>query len=380
MLKILSDKIFADISFAKWHRFSLVIASVVLLLAIGTDISVFSAYDPDDLKSEAIQSKNALPPILALNPSVQDSVNAPKDSADAQEIADRGTSGYWKAGIAEYRKNNMAKASENFRKLLENGNSLSSEDYAATAFWAYRAILASGDKDEAFKYAQIAANEAPSFYSVLARHIISKETAGPNTQINIALANGGNEAAKLYPMPHWKPTAGYKVEQALLFAIMRQESGFNPRAKSSSGAIGVMQLMPSTAHEMARNLRLFGSNINPEISMALGQKYIASLMAFPSIGNNLVFLTAAYNAGPGTLARWRNHIASDDPLLFIESIPYGSTRDYVLNVIGNYWVYSELLGSTSPSLAMVGEGQWPRYGVTAERIAMLKNKSADLNN
>jgi soluble lytic murein transglycosylase-like protein len=171
------------------------------------------------------------------------------------------------------------------------------------------------------------------------------------------------------------PASGYKVEQALLFAIMRQESKFNPNAAGSGGARGLMQLMPATAHAMARSIKLSGSIASPAVNMALGQQYLQSLMDTDSVGNNLVFLLVAYNAGPVVLEKWQDTIAyNQDPLLFIESIPYGVTRDYVVNVIGNYWVYSELFGNNNPSLAMVAKGGWPLYaGMVKEQVASAKN-------
>lgn len=286
------------------------------------------------------------------------------------------SSGHWKAGLAAFGKKDMNLAAENFCAVLKDNDKLPASDRAAAAFWAYRAFLENGDQESARHYLELAANENTDFYSIIARHINGKSTVTPGAQMNMAVGYATKKAnvADSYPMPNWTPTSGYKIEPALLYAIMRQESYFNPDAESASGAIGVMQLMPDTAHAMARNISLSGSIGEPAVSMALGQQYIRRLMDVNSIGDNLVFLLAAYNAGPGAVEKWQNNMDNkNDPLLFIESIPYGDTRDYVVNVIGNYWVYSELFGDANFSLSMIAQGEWPLYTSSVRKLASDQN-------
>lgn len=164
----------------------------------------------------------------------------------------------------------------------------------------------------------------------------------------------------LYPLPSWKPAGGFTVDQALLFAIMRQESGFNPSATSAAGAVGLMQLMPATA-------RAVGAPGGPALkdpltSMAFGQKYIRRLLDDSAVRGDLFMLAAAYNAGPGNLAKWKSVIrGGDDPLLFIESMPSAETRHFVERVIAAYWVYQARLGQARKSLESVANGAWPTY-------------------
>ncbi|HEU5047994.1 MAG TPA: lytic transglycosylase domain-containing protein [Rickettsiales bacterium] len=276
----------------------------------------------------------------------------------------------WKAGLAAFAKQDAAQAAQYFCAILDN-TKLPTADRATVAFWAYRAFTAAGNEKSAKHYLEMAAAEDTSFYSILARHLNGNSTVSPNVQLSMAIeyATRKSDANNLYPMPDWKPASGYKLEPALLFAIMRQESAFNPHALSPSGAIGVMQLMPDTAHAMARSVRVRGSIGEPAVSMALGQQYVQHLMEMNSIGDNLVYLLAAYNAGPGALEKWQHSIEQKDPLLFIESIPYAATRDYVVNVIGNYWVYSELFGNANFSLSMIAQNEWPLYTSSVERFA-----------
>ena len=171
--------------------------------------------------------------------------------------------------------------------------------------------------------------------------------------------------AALFPLPGWTPEGGYKIDRALIFALMRQESRFKATAKSRSGAAGLMQLMPATAgfinqtrYRGAKRRALY----DPAHNIALGQKYIQHLMDDPAIGQNLFFATVAYNAGPGNLSKWRRKSDyRNDPLLFIESIKSRETRNYVEHVLTNFWAYRLRLGQPTPSLDAVAAGDWPVY-------------------
>ena len=85
----------------------------------------------------------------------------------------------------------------------------------------------------------------------------------------------GKLEAALFPIPPWQPESGFIVDRALIYALMRQESAFNPRAKSVDGARGLMQLMPATAGFVARQ-RFRGSRRNrlfdPALNLELGQR------------------------------------------------------------------------------------------------------------
>ncbi|WP_448206092.1 lytic transglycosylase domain-containing protein [Azospirillum sp. sgz302134] len=186
----------------------------------------------------------------------------------------------------------------------------------------------------------------------------------------VTAPDGAPYTAALYPLPHWKPRDGFAVDRALVFAVMRQESRFDPKLVSSAGATGLMQIMPATAqHVQERNADIAEADagrsglIDPATNMELGQRYLAELLGSPEVGNNLFLLAAAYNAGPGTLMRWRRDTLADvrDPLLFIESLPYAETRDYVEKVLANFWLYRLRLGQEIGSLDAVAAGGWPFY-------------------
>ena len=153
------------------------------------------------------------------------------------------------------------------------------------------------------------------------------------------------------------------LDRALVLGFMRQESAFNPKARSWVGAMGLMQLMPATARLVTNKFapETQGGDVwSPSVNMSLGQAYIASLLG--DVDNNLVRAVAAYNGGPGNVFRWDNSLnASADPLLYIASIPLNETRDFVQRVLANYWLYQIRFGQPTPSLDQIAAHEWPRY-------------------
>ena len=180
-------------------------------------------------------------------------------------------------------------------------------------------------------------------------------------------ADGDGYDGAAYPIPAWAPKKGYRVDRALIYALMRQESAFNPRAKSRAGARGLMQLMPRTAGYVARDRRYRHgakrrSLFEPEVNLTLGQKYIEILLGDSMIGGDLSLFAAAWNGGPGNLNKWRrqtNYLG--DALFFMESIPSRETRNFVERVFTNLWIYRSRLGQPMPSLDAIASGRWPSY-------------------
>lgn len=176
---------------------------------------------------------------------------------------------------------------------------------------------------------------------------------------------GGYDAAA-YPVPQWTPTGGFRVDRALIYALIRRESRFNPKAKSTAGARGLMQLMPRTASFVAgdrayrsgKRSRLF----RPELNLTLGQRYLEILLADAQIDGDLLLMVTAWNGGPGNLRKWRRDVDHmGDPLFFIETIPSRETRIFVERVLANLWIYRDRLGQPTPSLDSLAAGDWPAY-------------------
>lgn len=136
-----------------------------------------------------------------------------------------------------------------------------------------------------------------------------------------------------------------QIDPALILAITRQESAFIPHAKSYAGALGLMQLIPSTAQMVARKHGFSLSNrrdlFEPRTNIQLGSGYLK--MMLNNHQNNTVLAAAAYNAGPGRVKKWLPSfdMAAD---IWIETIPFKQTREYVKNVMTYTVIYQEMLG------------------------------------
>jgi peptidoglycan lytic transglycosylase len=192
----------------------------------------------------------------------------------------------------------------------------------------------------------------------------------PAAQMRLAQSlessEGGYHSGALYPVPSWQPVNGYTVDRALVYSIMRAESAFDPSAESQAGAQGLMQVMPETARDIAARGALEPPQqddlLEPETSIQFGQAYLEHLLQRSPIGANLIYVAAAYNAGPGRITRWRDQLGiADDPLLFLESIPMREPRVYVKKVLANLWTYRARLGQPQPSLDALARNHWPSY-------------------
>lgn len=180
----------------------------------------------------------------------------------------------------------------------------------------------------------------------------------------LRVTTGRTYHAALYPVPSWAPEDGFEIDRAVIFGLIRQESGFDTRAKSYAGARGLMQLMPKTANYIDTEDDLDGRHAlyDPALNMSLGQRYVGYLLDMDRVEGDMFKLLVAYNAGPGNLNKWRRKVDyKNDPLLFIESIPSWETRDFIEKVLANIWVYRYRLGQSAPSLDKAAAGAWPGY-------------------
>lgn len=135
-----------------------------------------------------------------------------------------------------------------------------------------------------------------------------------------------------------------RVDPALVAAIIRQESSFNPRATSGSGARGLMQVMPAVGRSIARAMGFpyWSPELlyEPDVNLQLGITHLRALLG----GRHDVRALAAYNAGDGRVRRWSRKPGAEDPEVFVELIPYPETRDYVRIVLRNRDLYRALYG------------------------------------
>lgn len=133
------------------------------------------------------------------------------------------------------------------------------------------------------------------------------------------------------------------INPNLVSAVMRQESIFDPVIVSPAGAIGLMQIMPYTAVELADDLKIpyvVDSLYNPSYNIKLGTFYLKQLL--DKFKNNYVLTLCSYNAGPHNAKKWYDRNKKEEYDLFVEDIEFTETRGYVKKVMGNYWSYQEL--------------------------------------
>jgi soluble lytic murein transglycosylase len=163
-----------------------------------------------------------------------------------------------------------------------------------------------------------------------------------------------------YPIPSkeqlqilYHATENKNIEIALIMAVMRQESHMNPNAISNAGAVGLMQLMPTTALATARKFEMQYSRkalmYDATYNITLGTKYLSSII--DSFDGSYLLGIASYNAGPNRVKNWIKNFgdprqSSIDPIDWIESIPYSETKNYVQRVFEGLTVYRTYLKSS----------------------------------
>lgn len=187
--------------------------------------------------------------------------------------------------------------------------------------------------------------------------------------VRTAAQRGFSLPERGYPMI-LAPNVPGGAEPAFVFSITRQESNFDPRARSAPGARGLMQLMPATGATTARVLgepysvdRLYEGDFN----LKLGARYLGDMIS--TFSGSYIMAAAAYNAGPGRPPQWAT-ICGDprgsgtDPLDYIECIPFVETRNYVMRTLETTQVYrARLNGGSAPLMlsADLKRGSWMGY-------------------
>ena len=331
----------------------------------------------------------------------------------------------WIAGLSAWRLNDWNGAYASFRQAASLARE--PEFYAAAHYWAARSAQASRRPNEVDPLLRAAARSQESFYGLLAREALGMDKKLPKSapprdlnriealpnvrraaelaalgwrssseellrhqarigapadhaalvrvadRLNLAgaqfwLAHFGQQGARVdaadrYPSPEWTPYNGWRVDPALAYAHIIQESNFRADAVSPAGAVGLMQVRPGTAGDTARAR---GTSVSaaslkdPLVNIDYGQAFIELIRGSAATRGQLPKVIAAYNAGPVPVQRWA-YYDRGDPLLWIESIPYWETRFYVPAVLRNMWVIQGLRGDETPTLTSLAEHKWPDF-------------------
>jgi len=325
------------------------------------------------------------------------------------------------AGLAAWRLGDAEQAAA-FFAAAARAPFAASEDRAAAAWWAARASQAIGDADQYEVWLQTASQAPSSFYGRLAARALNlderADVLSPVDMDSVAATAEGRRAFALLQtgqslraeaelrclaarvkddaalshslrlvagalgftdlaaqlgvlagdvprvrLPRTRLARGFRLDPALVYALTRLESNFDPEAVSPVGARGLMQIMPVTAQYIAGNPLLGERRLkDPAVNLDLGQRYVAHLARDDVAGNNLIRVLASYNAGPGNVARWDAQMnTQDDPLLYIESIPFEETRNFVKHVLAYAWRYAALFALPALSLDELVEGKFPSF-------------------
>ncbi|HEX4499655.1 MAG TPA: murein transglycosylase [Scandinavium sp.] len=149
-------------------------------------------------------------------------------------------------------------------------------------------------------------------------------------------------------------TSDKGISKSYAMAIARQESAWNPKVRSPVGATGLMQIMPGTATHTVKMFSIPGYNsasqlLDPETNINIGTSYLQYV--YQQFGNNRIYASAAYNAGPGRVKTWQGNSAGKiDAAAFVESIPFSETRGYVKNVLAYDAYYRYFMGDKTQIL------------------------------
>ncbi len=206
----------------------------------------------------------------------------------------------------------------------------------------------------------------PKDFGPLSR--LARDLGLPQTQLYMAYNSpqgASADPASRYPTPKWTPTGGWQVDPALAFAHTLQELAFRGTAVSPADARGLMQITPITVREFAPRLGMSAKDVNifdPATNLAFGQQNLEMLRDSPATQGELPKIMAAYNAGLRPVTRWNTEVNSEnDPLLYMESIPYWETRGYVATVMRNYWMYERQAKASSSSRVALAQNAWPMF-------------------
>jgi soluble lytic murein transglycosylase len=149
-----------------------------------------------------------------------------------------------------------------------------------------------------------------------------------------------------FDLPVRQAVEEFQFDSALVYAVMREESTYQPRVKSSAGALGLMQLIPTTADRIAQTLGVGAFRpedlFDPETNIRFGTYYLKDLVG--RFGGSFPLTIAAYNAGPEAVAGWLTQDGALAHDAFVESVPYPETRRYLRRVLRSYRVYRLLYG------------------------------------
>ncbi|WP_273827567.1 murein transglycosylase [Providencia rettgeri] len=211
------------------------------------------------------------------------------------------------------------------------------------------------------EWASLVASRPANQQEQLARYAFDNQWADLSVQATIT-AKLWDHLEERFPLAWDKEfnlyTKSKDIQKSYAMAIARQESAWNPQARSPVGATGLMQLMPATAKHTAQKQGIDYVNTsqltNPTMNIELGTAYLEDV--YQQFGNNRILASAAYNAGPSRVTRWLGNSGGRiDAVAFVESIPFSETRGYVKNVLSYDLFYRHFMGQKGSKVLLPHE-------------------------
>jgi soluble lytic murein transglycosylase len=183
--------------------------------------------------------------------------------------------------------------------------------------------------------------------------------------VTAAKANAYDDLDLRFPLIYRHHVQSAAAEQSLdsgwVYGVMRRESAFSEDIRSSAGALGLMQLLPSTAEAMAHKLDLDISKADahkilaPDNNIRLGSAYLRRML--DRFDDNYMLATASYNAGPGRISRWRGELGCVPADLWVEYIPFRETRNYVKRVMEYTAIFDARMGNPNARMRLQAVSQ-----------------------
>jgi soluble lytic murein transglycosylase len=221
---------------------------------------------------------------------------------------------------------------------------------------AIRFLEAADARDLALPLYTDVARQAPDAETLASLTRIARAHGDARAELTvarIALQRGFSFEREAFPvlLAADRAFSGNPEEWAIAHAVAKQESSFDPKAVSSAGARGLMQVLPGTAKETARKIGrsydLAALTNDPGYNLLIGTAYFAELSK--QYDGGMVLAIAAYNAGPGNVRKWIDTLGDPrqpgtDPIDWVERIPFSETRSYVQRVLENWQVYRQRQG------------------------------------
>ena len=231
----------------------------------------------------------------------------------------------------------------------------------SSVFAAVRFFIASGERDQAEQFVSHMAETLPRHeLGSLGEYVLAENEPHLSVAIAKQAARRGIVLPRYYFPVARMGVSNFPIPRELVLAITRQESEFDPAVRSRVGALGIMQLMPDTAREVAAYLDMPYSSSrmlsDTYYNTRLGTAYLDELLE--RYDGNVVLVAAAYNAGPGRADRWTDSLGDprrSDMVDWIEHIPYNETRNYVMRVAEGMLVYRARLGGKLGPVTMSRE-------------------------